>query len=70
MSGGLSDNAGMHTSTGRVSLIRRRLGKGEIFIENAELEPGVLSPLRNVIVCRAGRPPATSLVAGCIRAWP
>ena len=49
MSGGLSDNAGMHTSTGRAALIRRRPAKDEILIEKAELEHPVLSQLRNVI---------------------
>ena len=70
MSGGLSDNAGMHTSTGRVPLIRRRLAKDEILVENVELEHGVPTPLRNVTILPPGSPPTTSLAAGRIRTWP
>ena len=63
MSGGLSDNAGMHTSTGRVSLIRPRTGKGEIFLENVELERGVPSPSQNVTILRP-LSPTGHLVSG------
>ena len=59
----LSDNAGKHTSNERVSLIRRRTGKGEILIENVELERGVLRPLQNVTILPP-ESPAGHLVGG------
>ena len=70
MSGGLSDNAGKHTSTGRVSLIRPRPGNGEILVENVELEQGVPAPLRNVIVLLPRSPADHFVGGGRIRTWP